>query len=327
MLADHYVMDALYLGSLSQRKGREASVLGDLEGMRRIATLNEEIARHARKAERVKTAQRFVLSPQIVEAAWDLSQKPDALESSRDHLFTPAHMTWLEWLDQDNLFGYGCTRVGVLLDGDYLKELPDPPPPSVVIGAGYIVRGAPYDQVRTTVEHGFLYDFPGDGAMFQPLPLSDRPEKFTPQKVEALERFGRFVGACLALINTPRIAHVVKHDVSKLNKARMRANKVPLLTYKDLTISPDSGWVSKTEARKATDEKRRHHVRTFMRIKRGKVELVSPHWRGNRAKGYVLHRHIIRREEEEAGTWKGPPMTGDQIIKPGTMDGLTNDID
>ena len=47
----------------------------------------------------------------------------------------------------------------------------------------------------------------------------------------------------------------------------------------------------------------------------GKVELVRAHMRGNPLKGVIVHRHIIRRVDEDAGEWKGGPLPPNQIIR------------
>lgn len=129
---------------------------------------------------------------------------------------------------------------------------------------------------------------------------------------------GRFVAAAMALINAPRITQVIEHDLSRLNAARSKKDRRPIITYKDVLIRPDSGWTSKSEMRGLTGEKRRHHVRGHLRLKRGRVELVTAHFRGNREKGYVLHRHVVRMTDEEAGAWKGAPLPASMIMEPGT---------
>lgn len=208
---------------------------------------------------------------------------------------------------------------------------------ALFVGDGICVHDMAFGAERTTGVP-ICYDFPGTGALIrgsrdsflrgrsaQDLGIPEDMANLRAMLSLDLDRLGLFLGAVLALINTPRVSQVVPHDLSKLNKARLKRDKPPLLAYKDVIIRPDSGWTSKSEARRETGEMRRHHVRTFLRLKQGKVELVRAHWRGNRDKGYVLHNHVVRMTDEEAGAWKGPPRIGERIIKPGDMDDLVDD--
>jgi len=272
-------------------------------------------------------AQRFVLSPHVVEAAHDLAESAKAVESSRDYLFTPAAVTWLEWPDDSKILG-PSNRFGLLMIGKGDGNV------KFHIGEAWAVFDAQKDDGSRIIGAIPLeYDFPGEGPIIRyplldmkldmknpalaPMGIDDKMA----ESVEAVDsmKLGAFITAAIALINTPRISLVNPHDNSKLNKARMKRGTPPLLSWSEVVIRPDSGWTSQSEERRQTGEKRRHHVRTFLRLKKGKVEMVGAHWRGNRDKGYVKQRHIVRMTDEEAGSWKGEPLPASVILPPGTI--------
>jgi len=267
-------------------------------------------------------AQRFVLSPHVVSAALDLSESPKAIENSRDYLFLPARYTWIEWTDNSHLLG-NSNRFGVLLDSTVVSDKSQ-----FHVGVGTIIFDEPRDNSGYILgSMPFMFDFPGDGPIIN-YPMNGPEGNFITERFGNLQsdkledvdaqRLGAFIAAALALINTPRISQIIPHDLSRLNASRIKSGKPPLMSWSDVNIRPDCGWEpNRTHQQGKTGEKRRHHVRTFLRMKRGMVEMVGAHWRGNRAKGYVQHRHIVSMEGEEAGIWKGEPLPGDEIMEPG----------
>jgi hypothetical protein len=251
-------------------------------------------------------AQRFVLSPMVVDAADEFADSQKVVKSALDFIFLPAETTWIEWhagRSGDQTRG----RHGLLLIGRGEGHA------VLSVGEGAYVTDRPGRPKGDTESDPIVFDL--HDYVFKP-----RRSILQPGDRERIERLGRFLVCALALINTPRLSQVVHHDIApKLNAARAKRGKPPLLSWNDVTIRPDVGWMpNKTHELGATGEKRRHHVRTFMRLKRGKVEIVKPHWRGNAERGYVLHRHVVRMDGEEAGAWKGEPLPGPQIIKPDT---------
>lgn len=126
---------------------------------------------------------------------------------------------------------------------------------------------------------------------------------------------GNWVIGALALINTPRIAHVRDATLGRLNNARDKKHKPPILQYKIVTINIDRGELGNGFQRTQTGERALHHVRAFMRLRRGKVEVVRPHWRGNPRFGVIVHRYVALRDEDEAGPWKGGPVPPPRVIK------------
>lgn len=259
-------------------------------------------------AESITRGQRFVLSPQVCEAAEDFSKSARAVDASLDYIFLPAEASWIEW--HGNYEG----RTDSNRHGLYLLGMGEGKS-SLSVGRGaYVYDGIKSNGTKGVLIipvffdlHDFIFKLDTRGI--------DSAKSISHQLVREV---GRFLVCVLALINTPRISHLIEHDVdAKLNRSRLKRGKVPLMSWRDVTIRPDAGWMSRTTHEEGTTgERRRHHVRTFMRLKMGKVEIVKPHWRGNREKGYVQHRHVVRMDGEEAGAWKGEPLPGPRIMKP-----------
>lgn len=256
----------------------------------------------------LRHAQRFVLSPMVVEAAEEFAASQKVVQSALDYIFLPAETTWIEW--RGGSAGHQRSgRHGLLLVGTGEGKA------ALSVGQGAyvfdsIIPGQPDDVLHEPI--GFdLHDF-----IFRKITVPGEPTR--PEDYEEVERLGRFLVCVLALINTPRVSQLIAHNIDeKLNRSRLKRGKFPLLSWHDVTIRPDVGWAPRpTHEEGTTGEKRRHHVRTFMRLKMGKVEIVKPHWRGNREKGYVIHRHVVRMEDEEAGKWKGEPLPATRILKP-----------
>lgn len=319
MLADEYYEELGRNLGIMRSPGFAQYVRKDLPNMdeKLLGRLREDTELHVRG---LSSAQRFVLSPQVVEAAWGLTESKKAIRSSRDYLFTPAKHTWIEWSDQSRRLGES-NRFGLLLIGKGDGKTP------FYIGVGAVIFDLWNGQRWRPAALPILFDFPGEGDIITYPLAGNAAERFVgsvlgdvkPDQIANCdsEQLSYFIAATIAIINTPRLSQVTHHDLTKLNKARLKRNRPALLSWSDVIIRPDSGWVSQSEERRQTGDKRRHHVRTFLRLKRGQVEMVGAHWRGNRDKGYALHRHVVRMTDEQAGAWKGAPLPGPSIIRPG----------
>ena len=84
----------------------------------------------------------------------------------------------------------------------------------------------------------------------------------------------------------------------------------------DIEKALDAAHSAKTKWGQTSPTERRalHHVRSHLRIRRGAVELVRPHWRGDPEHGVRLHRHVVTRAEDEPGAWKGGPLPAPRIL-------------
>lgn len=290
---------------------RAAVQAGYFDTVEQGLTYHRELAgRYGMFSEAMQSASRFVLSPMVVEAAEEFSMSKRVVEASLDYIFLPDHITWIEWRGgssgHDRSPRHGLLLVG---EGDGKARL------SIGCGA-YVFDSLVPGQQDMVLHEPIVFDI--HDFIFKKVTVPG--EATRPEDYKEVARLGRFLVCVLALINTPRVSQIIHHNIDeKLNRSRLKRGKVPLLSWRDVTIKPDAGWVSpnKTHEEGATGERRRHRVRTFMRLRLGKVEIVGPHWRGNREKGYVQHRHVVRMDGEEAGVWKGEPLPGTRIMKPG----------
>lgn len=310
MLADDFKQDMHeFMGRFANKSEAERRRLVESAKQNGLSNAEEYIPGLVRQntmfASALSASQRFVLSPMVVDAADDFADSQTVVKSALDYIFLPAETTWIEW--RGGRSGEHTTgRHGLLLMGRGEGHA------ALSVGEGAYCTDWDTDRRGRIKADPILFDL--HDYVFRPF-----REKLYPGDAERIARLARFLVCALALINTPRLSQIVHHDIApKLNAARVKRGRPPLLSWNDVTIRPDAGWMPNvTHEEGETGERRRHHVRTFMRLKRGKVEIVKPHWRGNADRGYVLHRHVVRMDDEEAGAWKGAPLPGPRIMKPG----------
>lgn len=107
-----------------------------------------------------------------------------------------------------------------------------------------------------------------------------------------------FVGF-IALVNTPRVIGRVSHQPHaglqrKLLKAQPLVGKFPLHAWTEIKLSlntvDEHGRVVESGL---TGERCLHFCRAHLRIRKGQVEIVRSHWRGNPALGMKRSRYIL----------------------------------
>ncbi len=105
----------------------------------------------------------------------------------------------------------------------------------------------------------------------------------------------------LAIINTPRVIGRKQHMPHRglerrLLKARPTAGMFPLRGWTELKLEAfaqqrdESGKVHEAHL---TGERCRHFCRAHLRIRLGKLEVVSAHWRGDAALGIKQTRYLV----------------------------------
>ena len=267
----------------------------------RLARDLQEITRSL--ADGIAKSQRFVLSP-LSKATIDDLADPKILSASRDYLFLPAERFWIEWHDDRVIFP-GAGRMGVLLEAAHTFK-PEFGFSLTQGRASIYMPGAPGSSVPFR-QIGGLFDFPAEGSALRFKDVAG---------VEGVDEdiAGAWVCAALCLINTPRISDVRPHDHSKLNRARLRKGKPPVLDWGEVHIRIDAGTLGRGDQTPPTEHRALHHVRTHLRIRMGQVELVRPHWRGDPQYGVRLHRHVVTRAEDELGSWKGGPLPAPRVL-------------
>lgn len=97
------------------------------------------------------------------------------------------------------------------------------------------------------------------------------------------------------------ISDKVKIDYSKLNKKRLKNNKNPLPETIKIVLKRSAEELAKNtiEMHAVNDnnkigQKRLHDVRSFVRLRLGKVEIVKAHKRGNAELGEVKQVRIVK---------------------------------
>lgn len=125
----------------------------------------------------------------------------------------------------------------------------------------------------------------------------------------AMDRLAAGLMAVLAMINTPRIINRQQHMPHrglerKLAGSRGMVGKFPLNAWTELKLevrpprdATDDGNI---EAH-LTGQKAFHFCRTHLRVRLGKLELVSAHWRGDPALGIKQTRYAVMPPKD--GAW------------------------
>ena len=256
----------------------------------------------------MKQAQNFVASPLIIETASSLGRDLVAIERSAGHLFLPAEITWLDLTANIPNGGVPGARQGVLLigtNGSIQK--------GEAMWLGYLRRAPGHETDWGDggfAQLGFRFDL-ARGVLATP--VYGQQHTLFRQMGGNLRNLAATIWSTIALINTRRVADVHDADLSKINRARHKMRRPPILQYKVVTLKIDREMVRPSRGA-LTREMPMHHVRAFLRIRRGKVELVRPHWRGNPRFGIIVHRYVAVREEDEAGPWSGGPMPPNEIL-------------
>ena len=249
----------------------------------------------------------FVLSPLTIETADSLARyQARQLGEQAQYLHLPDYHTWIDMSAQRPAGACDGRRTGVLLIGNARDG-------NILSGEALIVTDAVdgYAQLsgRFDLTTGMLWQsVAGErGADQQTQHYKDRggdPEQLIST-----------VWAAIALINTPRISIRGTVEFGRLNKRRAASGRPPILSYTTVRIAIDRGEVGPAVALSGGGERALHRVRAFLRLRRGRVELVRPHFRGNPRFGVVKHRYLAFRAEDEAGAWTGGPLPGKQVIR------------
>ncbi len=251
----------------------------------------------------IESALRMVLSPLVVETAAQLAD-PETVERTREHLFMPAVNLWLEWDGATRgLPGNAHAIHFVGLGGSDIRQ-----------AKGTCYFRHPLGGPQRWMIVPLWLDLAGNGPVLRIDEEQFKPIRDLHKDAPAIDEreLGAFIGAALAIINTPRLS--MQKPVSHGRSARSD-NRPALLEHSIVTMTIDREELGLSVARTRTGEKPLHHVRAHIRLKRGRVELVRPHWRGDPQRGITVPRYVVRRKEDEAGPWRGGPAEPPQIIK------------
>jgi hypothetical protein len=195
--------------------------------------------------------------------------------------FLPAPTTWMEWRTPE-----GCSN-GILLmaDGD----------DSVVRIDSYGNRGGAVDRHGLT---GISFSQKVNISLrYKPTVTGADTEADRRRLVLAELGLDEHTLALLAIINTPRIVGREEHQAHRGLQRELRRKgfqgKVPNWNKIRLEITRAQTESSGKDGEPLTGGKALHFCRSFIRIKRGRLEIVKSHMRGNASNGIKLSHYVV----------------------------------
>lgn len=210
---------------------------------------------------------------------------PAAMNS--DLAFLPAPKTWIEWRRGE----HGNEREGVLLE-----QTAD----GRAAWCTWAFKGA--GLFRSQAKHHRFAIGLGDEVVAMKVADKAGVARWLSGETEAQARgWTALVYALLALINTPRVIGRRQHMPHaglerRLLQMKGIVGKFPLHAWTEITLEckppDDMSDMPGYEAR-LTGMKCLHFCRAHLRIRRGRVEFVSSHWRGNPALGMKQSRYRV----------------------------------
>ena len=194
--------------------------------------------------------------------------------------FLPAPLTWIEWQSRDD----SATRYGFLLEG-----APD---------SRYITR----HDVLFDKQQSFLgmLDAPyrvdlatGDCSNWEQEHEGYYADGFHPNNL---------VPAALLIINSPRVIGRRQHMPhrgleKKLSEARAISGKFPLRAWTEIRLevcaTPEDNSIGAIAEAHLTGARALHFCRSHLRVRRGQLEVVKAHWRGDPSLGIKRSRYRL----------------------------------
>jgi hypothetical protein len=252
-------------------------------------------------------AERFVFQDDVPSVVSGFEEQ-GALHwpEARKTLHHPAHIYWVEWKHkyEDNI-----VTIGVMVDTVLMRwRYPDSPVLMVFCASVSGGRAEPFCAMLTQ-------DMPIEFPCWIKVPwlslngLDGQPE--TQEDLnEAQSLFYDFMYT-LFMIVTPRVTEVVEVSHSpKLQKARAKSRKFPLLEYKKCQLQiGHSGVRYRTRSdvarlpgeTEAEHHKRLHqvigHFRTYTKGReQPRISWVPPHWRGDAKLGILVHERTVSKQ-------------------------------
>jgi len=274
MLADRFVA---YMTGLREKARRKT---GSPTADEWVKDMDEVVAD-------VRRAARFRLDDKAYDLVTSAMDREDALRASCPYLTWPAPQTWVE-------FTSGGMAIGMLFVTD--EDEPD------LKGGNVSVVAWPSRVAEPLQLHGTC--FLDQAAPFRAvggdegLQLMHAIERRNGARLEAemtvesyrkmVDTTGRTVAGTLALMNSPKTVRVAEEvDFVRLNKRRKQMNRPPLLSHRVVTI--DLAKVERVlhegDAAEPGAPRQQHFVRWHLRLVRGALYPVRPHWRGDPSLG------------------------------------------
>jgi hypothetical protein len=234
---------------------------------------------------------------QVGELIDDLVRSKFDPAAERITSFLPAPVTWIERK-------YDWGRHGALLHS--AKLLPDAKITSILSELDDI-DGIAIRQVWHNQTSGEFGSFPPVGVLFcddenVAVPLECKRDDETDE--ECADRFdesagwGRAIMAAVAVINSPRVIGRREHQPHvglqrELGRQHNAGGKFPMECWTEimLEVTPTAHGVGHDGV--LTGKRALHFCRAHLRLRLGRVELVSSHWRGDPAIGLRRGRYTV----------------------------------
>jgi hypothetical protein len=227
------------------------------------------------------------VSSLFLETGWRMLDHEAGGDRMRDSRFAflPAPMTWLEWKYSPV---EGETDVRPQRHGALLFETDN-------LAAGVAVIG--YDDGPIVIIGNLILHLLGhqNAGAIMSVPASDpaAPPHWIPNMTSDIH-------VALAMINTPRIIGRRQHMPHaglqrKLAAARGMVGKFPLQAWTEIILEVTPPQMDDGEPHEArlTGGKALHFCRSHLRVRRGQLELVKAHWRGDPALGIKRSRYSV----------------------------------
>jgi len=193
-------------------------------------------------------------------------------------MFLAAPVTWIEWAHPWDL----KSRVGFLLDRSYDSEL---------ITA----------VTATANEASEAFSFGRKDAFGEVIIHGPADEHATNDELAGVGLWIGMLIPLLAMINSPKIIGRQQHTPHvglqrALARSRGLVGRFELQPWTEIKLHVTPPDVTEHEAKEVrlTGAKALHFCRSFLRVRLGRLELVSAHWRGDKTLGIKRSRYVVQ---------------------------------
>jgi hypothetical protein len=255
--------------------------------MDRVAQLTATTRRltNLRTTHPIEEAVRFRLDEKAQAFIDAIALDPDRLIKAAPCLFWPGSHIWLEWRSHGHAFGVrfvGSSDDELHVGTMNLWMWPhDRAMPILGLAKCDLQRKVtPIEIMMVTDDVSVASLSKIKSQTLAWLGSDAEPKRADDQRATAATILG-----ILSFLNSPRLVRLVDISRTRLNAARSRRGKYPLLAYREVSV--DLGEDAITALRLDSDGTRRalHWVRAHLRFRLGQWEIVKPHWRGDASLG------------------------------------------
>lgn len=246
---------------------------------------------------------RYILDQRVCDLVNEIAH--DSPIGAFEHTKTPCGCFWMEYHTRSSL---ADVHIGLLWIGDEDQDNPHPE----LDGLPTIEAAVKSMVSDSSLEKGNLFIFLQVAGMVSTyvIPVTmGKPvglAEFKTAEREALAATYWFFMSFCMLMTSPKTHIVEEVSFERLNKHRVKKGKSVFSSYSRVKLSI-SGPVTRRTVNTAPGDtspstggheeahhggKRLHMVNHFWRTKRGKLEFVRPHWRGNPELGTVSRKRV-----------------------------------